>query len=82
MNQQQMYQANDGKWYPVQQMPQGGYQPQPQMGFQQQGYGQPYGQQQGYAQQGRPQQGMSTAEGCCAGLCAGLLCFDCLECCF
>lgn len=43
MSQQQMYQASDGKWYPVSSMPQGA----------QQGYGGGYGQPGGgYGQQG------------------------------
>ncbi|KAL7421145.1 hypothetical protein Q5752_004030 [Cryptotrichosporon argae] len=59
-----MYQANDGRWYPVQQQ---GYPPQQQMT-----YGQGYRRNQGL--------GAGAGAGCCAGLCAGLLCLDCLEC--
>ncbi|WVW79427.1 hypothetical protein I302_101396 [Kwoniella bestiolae CBS 10118] len=86
-NQQQpgMYQASDGKWYPVSAMPQGHQQG----GF----YGQ-YGQQQPMAPGPQPvyiqQQGSNKGGAgagccaCCAGVCAamtGLCCLDlCLFC--
>ncbi|WRT69131.1 uncharacterized protein IL334_006115 [Kwoniella shivajii] len=69
-----MYQASDGKWYPVTQMPQGS------------GYGQqPYGHQQPmhphsqpvYVQQQKPNGG-SGGMGCVAGLLAGACCGLCL----
>ncbi|TXT15202.1 uncharacterized protein COLE_01395 [Cutaneotrichosporon oleaginosum] len=86
-----MYQASDGKWYPVEHMPQGygggqqgygGYGQQPQMQ-----YG---GQQPIYVQQqGRPGgagaaagTGAAAGLGCCAALCGMLLCFDLGACLF
>ncbi|ORY33104.1 hypothetical protein BCR39DRAFT_586664 [Naematelia encephala] len=90
---QQMYQASDGKWYPVAQMPQNWNQNQSHLPQQQNYYGQQpmnYGQQQGYQQPGQPiyvqqQQrpyGGGAETSCLAALCGALLCFDLGACLF
>ncbi|WVF65474.1 hypothetical protein IAT40_000202 [Kwoniella sp. CBS 6097] len=85
-NNQQMYQASDGKWYPVATMPQGWQQNQNQGGYGggqgayygQQAYGQqPYGQQQPMYPGSQPvyvqqRPGGGAGMGAGAGLCAGL----------
>ncbi|KAK6906081.1 hypothetical protein L486_06352 [Kwoniella mangroviensis CBS 10435] len=86
--QQQMYQASDGKWYPTSSMPQGWQQQQPGYGYGQQ----PYGQQQPmypnsqpvYVQQqgGRGAGAAGAGMGVCAALCGALLCFDLGACLF
>ncbi|WWC91145.1 uncharacterized protein L201_006086 [Kwoniella dendrophila CBS 6074] len=88
-NQQQMYQASDGKWYPTSSMPQGWQQQQGGYGG---GYGQqPYGQQQPmypnsqpvYVQQpGRGTGAPGAGMGIFAALCGALLCFDLGACLF
>ncbi|GMK55877.1 hypothetical protein CspeluHIS016_0209330 [Cutaneotrichosporon spelunceum] len=87
---QNMYQASDGKWYPVEHMPQG---------YSQQGnYGGGYGQQSQMQYGGMQQQpiyvqqqqrpsggggtGAAAGVGCCAALCGMLLCFDLGACLF
>ncbi|WVQ93147.1 hypothetical protein IAU59_000211 [Kwoniella sp. CBS 9459] len=84
-----MYQASDGKWYPVASMPQGWQQNQPNQAYGQQPYGQQQPMYQGsqpvYVQQ-RPGAGMGAGAGAgmgvCAALCGALLCFDLGACLF
>ncbi|KAL7421143.1 hypothetical protein Q5752_004028 [Cryptotrichosporon argae] len=79
-NGQQMYQASDGKWYPVQAMPQNWQGQGQQPGY----YGQPQmSTQPVYVQQQRTGMGgMGAGGGILAALCAGLLCFDLGACLF